>query len=324
MEDKFDPNFLWGEYPETREEEKVPKEIGDLVILSAIKKEMPKAKQPQPPPGAGNDIVIAPEHSTMEENVLYTIKLIQHARQVRKLINQVKSSDLPDEGTSRDMKSCPPMPFKSESIQKKQNRGSCHLEQIERRETSFTLGEPIYLPDIGKEIAKEILFKFVATVVAHAGFDTAMQIPLQTLADVAESYLKKFTTLLRFATDKEAVYGNTGFSDAMERVYHEMGIGSIFSMHDFYQKRIFQYRDMREARSLRLVQQYQDLLQELKLETEEVLFKSEMEIEEEIPELHFPATAEGDCEDELQSSLEPGFQMLQSLEQEVGIKYGTE
>lgn len=42
-----------------------------------------------------------------------------------------------------------------------------------------------------------------------------------------------------------------------------------------------------------------------------------MESEEDIPEIHFPAMAEGDCVDELQSSLETGFQMLHSLEQEV-------
>lgn len=318
-----DPKFLWGEIPDTREEEKVPKEIADLIILSAIKMEAPKAKQPQPQPGTGNEIIIGPEHSTMEENVLYTIKLIRHSRQVSELINHAKSSNLKDEGTSGDIKTCPPMPFKSESIRDKPNKGTYPLRHIERRDTPFTLGEPIYLPDLGKAITKEILYKCVATICAHVGFDTAMQIPLQTLTDVAESFLQKFTILLRCAVDKEVQYGKAGFPDAMERVFHEMGFGSMTSLHDFYQKRVLQYRDKCEARSLSLVQQYQALLPTLRTETEgKVRFHSDMESEEEIPELHFPATADGDCEDELQSSLEPGFQMLQSLEQEVGIKYG--
>jgi len=38
--------------------------------------------------------------------------------------------------------------------------------------------------------------------------------------------------------------------------------------------------------------------------------------EEDIPEIHFPALGDGYSADELQPSLEPGFQMLHSLEQE--------
>jgi hypothetical protein len=38
--------------------------------------------------------------------------------------------------------------------------------------------------------------------------------------------------------------------------------------------------------------------------------------EEDIPEIHFPALGDGYSADELQPSLEPGFQMLHSLEQD--------
>jgi len=41
--------------------------------------------------------------------------------------------------------------------------------------------------------------------------------------------------------------------------------------------------------------------------------------EEDIPEIHFPALGDGYAADELQPSLEPGFQMLHSLEQEEQI-----
>jgi hypothetical protein len=43
---------------------------------------------------------------------------------------------------------------------------------------------------------------------------------------------------------------------------------------------------------------------------------SEAVSEEDIPEIHFPALGDGYSADELQPSLEPGFQMLHSLEQE--------
>lgn len=43
--------------------------------------------------------------------------------------------------------------------------------------------------------------------------------------------------------------------------------------------------------------------------------KTEDNEEEDVPEIHFPALGDGEGE-ELQPSLETGFQMLQSLEQE--------
>lgn len=46
-------------------------------------------------------------------------------------------------------------------------------------------------------------------------------------------------------------------------------------------------------------------------------FKKELEDDGDIPEIHFPALGDGDGVDELQPSLEHGFQMLHSLEQEV-------
>lgn len=42
---------LWGEIPEVKDgdwDKVVPKDIGKLIILNAIKPELPKAKQPLP------------------------------------------------------------------------------------------------------------------------------------------------------------------------------------------------------------------------------------------------------------------------------------
>ncbi|PSN37665.1 hypothetical protein C0J52_05620 [Blattella germanica] len=104
---------------------------------------------------------------------------------------------------------------------------------------------------------------------------------LDTLTDIAEEYIQKFTQLLRVTIDQEAMTESTGFADAMERVFHDMGEGSMITLHEFYQ-----------------------------------CSTSEIDNEEDIPEIHFPALGEGYSADELQPSLEPGFQMLHSLEQE--------
>lgn len=46
-------------------------------------------------------------------------------------------------------------------------------------------------------------------------------------------------------------------------------------------------------------------------------YKKEEGDDSDIPEIHFPASGDGDGVDELQPSLEPEFQMLEMLEQEV-------
>jgi hypothetical protein len=37
--------------------------------------------------------------------------------------------------------------------------------------------------------------------------------------------------------------------------------------------------------------------------------------EDDIPEIHFPALGNGEASEEIQSTLEPGFQMLHNLEE---------
>lgn len=57
----------------------------------------------------------------------------------------------------------------------------------------------------------------------------------------------------------------------MERVFHEMGFGSMVCLHEYYQSRVYQYRDTRKAESQALVNKYQALLPTIKREPEEVL-----------------------------------------------------
>lgn len=47
-----------------------------------------------------------------------------------------------------------------------------------------------------------------------------------------------------------------------------------------------------------------------------VTIKEEVQDEEDdIPEIHFPALGNGEASEEIQSTLEPGFQMLHNLEE---------
>lgn len=42
----------------------------------------------------------------------------------------------------------------------------------------------------------------------------------------------------------------------MERVFFEMGLGSVTSLHDFYQTRIIAYREEKKLECLKLMDEY--------------------------------------------------------------------
>jgi STAGA complex 65 subunit gamma len=88
---------------------------------------------------------------------------------------------------------------------------------------------------------RQLLYQAVATILAHTGFECANESVLETLTDVAHEYCLKFTKLLRFAVDREALLGQTPFPDVMEQVFHEVGIGSVLSLQKFWQHRIKDY-----------------------------------------------------------------------------------
>lgn len=88
---------------------------------------------------------------------------------------------------------------------------------------------------------RQLLYQAVATILAHAGFECANESVLETLTDVAHEYCLKFTKLLRFAVDREALLGQTPFPDVMEQVFHEVGIGSVLSLQKFWQHRVKDY-----------------------------------------------------------------------------------
>lgn len=88
---------------------------------------------------------------------------------------------------------------------------------------------------------RQLLYQAVATILAHAGFECANESVLETLTDVAHEYCLKFTKLLRFAVDREALLGQSPFPDVMEQVFHEVGIGSVLSLQKFWQHRIKDY-----------------------------------------------------------------------------------
>lgn len=81
----------------------------------------------------------------------------------------------------------------------------------------------------------------MATVLAHAGFESAQESVLETLTDLVHEHYLRLTRLLRVAVDREARLGASPFPDVVEQVFHEVGIGSVLALQRFWQVRIKDY-----------------------------------------------------------------------------------
>lgn len=100
-------------------------------------------------------------------------------------------------------------------------------------------GEPV--TELSLPSCRQLLYQSVATVLAHAGFESAQESVLETLTDLVHEHYLRLTHLLRVAVDREAQLGATPFPDVIEQVFHEVGIGSVLALQRFWQVRIKDY-----------------------------------------------------------------------------------
>lgn len=100
-------------------------------------------------------------------------------------------------------------------------------------------GEPV--TELSWLSCRQLLYQSVATVLAHAGFESANESVLETLTDMVHEHYLRLTKLLRVAVDREACRGSTPFPDVVEQVFHEVGIGSVLALQRFWQVRIKDY-----------------------------------------------------------------------------------
>ncbi|KAF6106537.1 SPT7 like, STAGA complex subunit gamma [Phyllostomus discolor] len=160
-------------------------------------------------------------------------------------------------------------------------------------------GEPV--TELSWHSCRQLLYQAVATILAHAGFECANESVLETLTDVAHEYCLKFTKLLRFAVDREALLGQTPFPDVMEQVFHEVGIGSVLSLQKFWQHRIKDYHSYMLQISKQLSEEYERIVNPEKAteDTKPVKIK-----EEPVSDIPFPVS------EELEADLASGDQSL--------------
>lgn len=179
-----------------------------------------------------------------------------------------------------------------------------------KEESTF---KPIELPDITRKDAELGLRKAVIKISAHNGYQTAQDSAVRVLTEATELFLQTLTRKLRMELDRylESNGKATGWTDILEKVFAEGGVGGVLDIQDYYEDSIIKYY-------YRLYSQCRDL---------EIRYRAEIPHQisgwqgnpDNIPEMHFPSSEEGaglgdNLPNHATPTLDVGMQMLQSLE----------
>ncbi|XP_046814440.1 STAGA complex 65 subunit gamma-like [Vespa crabro] len=157
------------------------------------------------------------------------------------------------------------------------------------------------------ETAHNLLKHAVIVLLAHMGFEYSSDLAIETLTDIADHFLKRMTLLLKVAAEQK----DHGFPDAMERVLLETGIGGVTAIHDYYQEYILRFEENMKRKVETMMEKQRIVLDEAasKLQLDELdefgnVYREVPTLQLLDPDMGFPP------------SLDAGFQMLYSLEQD--------
>ncbi|XP_011866259.1 PREDICTED: uncharacterized protein LOC105561138 [Vollenhovia emeryi] len=155
--------------------------------------------------------------------------------------------------------------------------------------------------------ARNLLRHAVTTLVAHIGFENSSDVAVETLTDIADHFLRRITLLLKVASEQK----DRGFPDAVERVLLETGVGGVSALHDFYQEYVLKF----EENTRRKVE---EAMEKQRMVLDEAASKLQFEELDEFGNVYrnVPTLQLLDPEMGFTPSLDAGFQMLYSLEQD--------
>ncbi|XP_011137812.2 uncharacterized protein LOC105182228 isoform X2 [Harpegnathos saltator] len=157
------------------------------------------------------------------------------------------------------------------------------------------------------QTVRDLLRHTVTTLLAHIGFESSSDIAIETITDIADHFLRRMTLLLKVAAEQK----DHGFPDTVERVLVETGVGGVTALHDYYQEYILNFEENMKRKVEEMMERQRMVLDEAasKLQFEELdefgnVYREVPTLQLLDPEMGFPP------------SLDAGFQMLYSLEQD--------
>ncbi|XP_019731679.1 STAGA complex 65 subunit gamma isoform X2 [Hippocampus comes] len=182
---------------------------------------------------------------------IHTVQLCQHARRLRGLLAAAQGQSstssevggrLEDVETNLPLRP-PTPPAMPDDLLPPDCKDSWKPFQLRHSdpESDFYKGRGEPVTELSWPSCRQLLYQSVATILAHAGFETAQESVLETLTDLVHEHYLRLTRLLRVAVDREARLGASPFPDVMEQVFHEVGIGSVLALQHFWQVRIKDY-----------------------------------------------------------------------------------
>ncbi|KAK3854127.1 hypothetical protein Pcinc_039371 [Petrolisthes cinctipes] len=187
--------------------------------------------------------------------VMQTIRLLQHQRQVSQVISRVQSVGVEPGGS---IPSCPPPP--DDPVLERKTAKPHFLNFLPPENTAFTQGRtqtPVV--EVEAATARLILRKAVAGLLAHTGYTDTSESVLRLLTDTAHQVLSRLCSVLRANTDLLLQTDRCPFHDVVEKTLHDVGLGSMSSLHQMYRDRVIQYHARVKQETTHLYHQYLNL-----------------------------------------------------------------
>lgn len=165
---------------------------------------------------------------------------------------------------------------------------------------------------------RSLLKHTVIVLLAHMGYEKSSDVAVDTLTDVADFFLKRVTRLLKLASEQD----DYGFPDAVERVLVESGVGGVRGLHDYYQNKILRFEQHVKKKVEKAAEEQK--ISELKatntkMELDEIASRFQFQELDEFGNVYdreVPTLQLLDPDMGFPPSLDAGFQMLHSLEQD--------
>ncbi|KAK1128449.1 hypothetical protein K0M31_002912 [Melipona bicolor] len=189
--------------------------------------------------------------------------------------------------------------------EKKETQNSLQFSPVQQERNVFKDASTIHY--LTPEAARSILNHAIITLLAHIGFEKSSNIAIETLTDIADHFLRRMTLLMKAAYEQR----DHGFPDILERVLVETGVGGVAALYDYYQEYVLKFEENMKKKVEAMMEKQRMVLDEAanKLQFEELdefgnVYREVPTLQLLDPEMGFPP------------SLDAGFQMLYSLEQD--------
>ncbi|XP_052834066.1 STAGA complex 65 subunit gamma [Octopus bimaculoides] len=163
---------------------------------------------------------------------LHTIRLLQHIRKMKNLIQQVTAQH-ENAKPDAELTFPPPLP----------------IPEYTGPDTKPKMTKPFsHMPYTRESVVDVVL-------------SDSKESCLELMTDIVQEYYSRIMKHMRSAVDNQLLHEQIGFPDVVEQVFHECGIGSVTELHDFYQNRVLRYHDNMLQQSQQLVSEYEKLKQ---------------------------------------------------------------